>query len=167
MMCALGHMIYLLVWISWASLKCWCIGWVKLIMDEWEILKVDTDRLWKAWFDPNTNISNSPMMGLTHLIHQHFKLAQEIHTSERTVRPEAHTVGSSYIETSNRPYKRHQPPLSYSKSVLTYPKQFYLHIIEYYSISLRISYSIYTYNYMYSKSFQAFLSEMILASEYK
>ena len=84
--------------------------------------------------DPNTNISHSPMMGLTHPIHQYFKLAQEIHTDERIVRPEAHTIGSSNIETSYRPYKRHQPQLSYSKSVLTYPKQFCLHTIEYYSI---------------------------------
>ena len=74
------------------------------------------------------------MMGLTHPIHQHFRLAQEIHTGERIVRPEAHTIGSLNIETSNRPYRRHQPQLSYSISVLTYPKQFCLHIIEYYSI---------------------------------
>ena len=74
------------------------------------------------------------MMGLTHPIFQHFKLVQEIHTGEWTVRPEAHTVGSSYIETSNRSYKRHQPQLSYSESVLTYPKQFCFHAIEYYSI---------------------------------
>ena len=84
--------------------------------------------------DPNTNISHSPMMGLTHLIYQHFKLAQEIHTSERTVWLEVHNVRSSYIKISNRPYKRHQPQLSYSKSVLIYPKQFCLHTIEYYSI---------------------------------
>ena len=84
--------------------------------------------------DPYSNIFHSPMMGTIHSIHQHFKLAQEIHTDERTVRPEAHTIGSSNIETSNRPYKRHQPQLNYSKSVLTYPKQFCLHTIEYYSI---------------------------------
>ena len=73
------------------------------------------------------------MMGLTHPIHHHFKLAQEIHTGERTVQPEAHTIGISNIETLNRPYKS-QPQLSYSISVLTYPKQFCLHTIEYYSI---------------------------------
>ena len=82
----------------------------------------------------NTNISHSSMMGLTHPIHQYFKLTQEIHTGERTVWPEAHTVGSSYIETSNRPYKRHQSQLNYSKSELTFPKQFCLYTIEYYSI---------------------------------
>ena len=82
----------------------------------------------------NTNISHSPMMGLTHPIHQHFELAQKIHTSERTVRPEAHIIGSSNIETSIRPYKRHQPQFSYSESVLTYPNQFCLHTIKYYSI---------------------------------
>ena len=47
--------------------------------------------------DPNTNISHSPMMGLTHPIHQYFKLAQEIHTDKRIVRLEAHTIGSSNI----------------------------------------------------------------------
>ena len=104
------------------------------------------------------------MIGLTHSTHQHFELAQEIHTDERTVQSEAHTIGSSNIETSNRPYRRHQPQYSYFKSVLTYPKQFCLHTIEYYSI---ISYSIHPYNYMYSKSFQAHLSKMILAKEYK
>ena len=72
--------------------------------------------------DLNTNISHSPMMGLTHPTYQYFKLAQEIHTGERTVRPKAHTIGSSNIETSNRPYKRHQPQFSYFESVLTYPK---------------------------------------------
>ena len=41
--------------------------------------------------DPHSNISHSLMMGLTHPIHQHFKLAQEIHTGEWIVRPEAHT----------------------------------------------------------------------------
>ena len=69
-----------------------------------------------------TNISHSIMMGLTHSTYQHFKIAQKIHTSKWTVRPEAHTIGSSNIKTSNRPYKRHQPQLSYSESVLTYPK---------------------------------------------
>ena len=59
--------------------------------------------------DPNTNISHSPMMGLTHPIYQHFKLAQEIHTGEWIVRPKAHTIGSSNIETSIKPYWRHQP----------------------------------------------------------
>ena len=72
------------------------------------------------------------MMGMTHPIYQHFKLVQEIHTGERTVRPEAHIIGSSNIETS--PYRRHQPQYDYSESVLTYPKQFYLHVIKYYSI---------------------------------
>ena len=47
--------------------------------------------------DPNTNISHSPMMGLTHPIHQYFKLAQEIPTDERIMRLEAHTIGSSNI----------------------------------------------------------------------
>ena len=73
-------------------------------------------------------------MGMTHPINQHFKLAQEIHTDEQTVRPEAHTIESSNIETSFRPYKRHQPQFSYSESVLKYPKQFCLHTIEYHSI---------------------------------
>ena len=59
--------------------------------------------------DPKTNIFHSLMMGLTHPIYQHFKFAQKNHTSEQTVRPEAHTVGTSNIETSNRPYRRHQP----------------------------------------------------------
>ena len=58
--------------------------------------------------DPNTNISHSLMMNLTHPIHQHFRLAQKIHTNEWIVRPEAHTIGAP-IETSNKPYKRHQP----------------------------------------------------------
>ena len=80
---------------------------------------------------PYSNIFHSPVMGMTHPINQHFKLAQEIHTDEHIVWLEAHTVGSSYIETSNRPHKRHQPQLSYSKSALTYPKQFCLHTIEY------------------------------------
>ena len=62
------------------------------------------------------------MIGLTHPIHQHFKLAQEIHIGERIVRPEAHIVGSSNIETSTMPYRRHQPQFSYSESILTYPK---------------------------------------------
>ena len=84
--------------------------------------------------DPKPNISHSPIMDLTHPIHQHFNIAQEIHTGERTVRPEAHTKWSLNIETSNRPYRRHQSQLSYSKSVLTYPKQFCLHTIEYCSI---------------------------------
>ena len=84
---------------------------------------------------PYSNISHSPMMGLTHPINQHFKLVQKIHTSEQTVQPETHIVWSSNIKTQIRPYKRHQPQNSYSKSVLTYPKQFCLHTIEYYSIS--------------------------------
>ena len=76
--------------------------------------------------DPNINISHSPMMGLTHPIHQIFKFAQEIHTGEQIVRPEAHIIGSSNIEISNRPYRRHQPQLSYSKSVLT-PNKLFTH----------------------------------------
>ena len=83
---------------------------------------------------PNSNISHSPVMGLTHPINQHFKLAQKIYTSEQTVRPKAHIVGSSNIETQIRLYRRHQPQNSYSQSVLTYPKQFCLHTIEYHSI---------------------------------
>ena len=83
---------------------------------------------------PYSNISHSPMMGLTHPINQHFKLVQKIHTSEQTVQLEAHIVWSSNIETQIKPYKRHQPQNSYSKSVLTYPKQFCLHTIEYYWI---------------------------------
>ena len=50
------------------------------------------------------------------------------------MQPEALTVHSFNKETSNRSYKRHQSQFSYSESVLTYPKQFYLHIIEYNSI---------------------------------
>ena len=84
--------------------------------------------------DPHSNFSHSPMMGLTHPIHQHFKLAQKIHTSEHTLRPEAHIIGSSNIETSITSYRRHQPQFNYSESVITYLKQFCLHIIEYYSI---------------------------------
>ena len=90
--------------------------------------------------NPNSNISHLPMTSLTHPMYQHFKLAQKIHTGEQIVRPEAHIIGSSNIETSNRPYRRHQPQFSYSKSVFTYPKQFCLHTIEYYSI-LKESYS--------------------------
>ena len=41
---------------------------------------------------PKPNIFHSPMTGLTHPIHQHFKLAQEIYIGERTVRLEAHTI---------------------------------------------------------------------------
>ena len=74
------------------------------------------------------------MMSLTHPINQHFKLAQEINTGEQTMRPESHIIGSSNIETQIRPYRRHQPQNSYSESVLTYPKQFCLHTIEYYPI---------------------------------
>ena len=74
------------------------------------------------------------MIGLTHLINQYFKLTQEIHIGERTMRLKAHIIGSSNIETQIRPYRRHQPQNSYSESVLTYPKQFCLHTIEYYSI---------------------------------
>ena len=82
----------------------------------------------------NTNISHSPMMSMTHLINRYFKLAQEIHIDERIVRPEAHNKWSTNIETPLRPCRRHQPQNSYSKSVLTYPKQFCLHTIEYYPI---------------------------------
>ena len=85
--------------------------------------------------DPNTNISYSPMMGQTYPIHQTFQTCtQKIHIGERTVRPEAHIIGSSNIETLNRSYKIHQSQFSYSESVLTYPKQFCLYTIEYYSI---------------------------------
>ena len=84
--------------------------------------------------DPYSNISHSPIMGLTHPTYPYFKLTQEIHTSKWTVRPEAHTIGSSNIETQIRLYWRHQVQKSYSESVLTYPKKFYLHTIEYYSI---------------------------------
>ena len=44
--------------------------------------------------DPHSNISHSPIMGLSHLIYQYFKLAQEIHTGEQTVQPKAYIVGA-------------------------------------------------------------------------
>ena len=75
--------------------------------------------------NPNTNISHSPMMGLTHPIHQYFKLAQEIHIGERIVRPETHTKGISNIETQFRSYNIHQPQNSYPKKC-TYISQAFL-----------------------------------------